>query len=117
MTVPPVVVTAETDSKIASDRLISSDDAMKGTAPAMAIVTQPAMPRAGPSPQRTMFSNGQTIVLDSAQAAKAAEILGARQVVPVHYDSWSHFTEGQDALVAAFTAAGLRDRLDLGDRG
>ncbi|MFE9750380.1 MBL fold metallo-hydrolase [Saccharothrix saharensis] len=69
------------------------------------------------APRFPVLFDGQTIVLDSAQAAKAAEILGARQVVPVHYDSWSHFTEGQDALVAAFTAAGLRDRLDLGERG
>ncbi|MFF0286832.1 MBL fold metallo-hydrolase [Streptomyces sp. NPDC005262] len=57
---------------------------------------------------------GACIVLDSAQAAEAATILGARRVVPVHYDSWAHFTEGREELVAAFTAAGLADRLDLG---
>ncbi|MGW1763991.1 MBL fold metallo-hydrolase [Streptomyces sp. NPDC002073] len=62
-----------------------------------------------------LFDNA-VIVLDSAQAADAARILGARRVVPVHYDSWAHFTEGRDALVAAFTDAGLLDRLDLGDR-
>ncbi|MEV6373425.1 MBL fold metallo-hydrolase [Micromonospora musae] len=59
--------------------------------------------------------DGALIVLDSAQAAEAAAILGARQVVPVHYDSWAHFTEGREELVAAFAAAGLADRLDLGD--
>ncbi|NIL42878.1 MBL fold metallo-hydrolase [Salinispora arenicola] len=59
--------------------------------------------------------DGALIVLDSVQAAEAAEILGTRRVVPVHYDSWAHFTEGRDELVAAFTAAGLVDRLDLGD--
>jgi L-ascorbate metabolism protein UlaG (beta-lactamase superfamily) len=32
----------------------------------------------------------------------------------VHYDSWAHFTEGRDELVAAFTAAGLEDRLAVG---
>ncbi|MET7548705.1 MULTISPECIES: MBL fold metallo-hydrolase [unclassified Streptomyces] len=57
---------------------------------------------------------GACIVLDSAQAADAATILGARRVVPVHYDSWAHFTEGREELVAAFTAAGLAARLDLG---
>ncbi|MFF1843267.1 MBL fold metallo-hydrolase [Streptomyces sp. NPDC058232] len=57
---------------------------------------------------------GACIVLDSAQAAEAATILGARRVVPVHYDSWAHFTEGREELVAAFTAAGLAARLDLG---
>ncbi|WP_371655914.1 MULTISPECIES: MBL fold metallo-hydrolase [unclassified Streptomyces] len=61
--------------------------------------------------------DGGLIVLDSAQAADAAKILGARRVVPVHYDSWAHFTEGRDELIAAFTNAGLLDRLDLGDRG
>ncbi|MFB7307187.1 MBL fold metallo-hydrolase [Streptomyces sp. NPDC056192] len=57
---------------------------------------------------------GACIVLDSAQAAEAATILGARRVVPVHYDSWAHFTEGREELVTAFTAAGLAGRLDLG---
>jgi L-ascorbate metabolism protein UlaG (beta-lactamase superfamily) len=59
-----------------------------------------------------LFDSG-LLVLDSAKAAEAAEILGARRVVPVHYNSWSHFTEGRDELVAAFTAAGLADRLEL----
>ncbi|MER6135255.1 MBL fold metallo-hydrolase [Streptomyces sp. NPDC001815] len=57
--------------------------------------------------------DGALLVLDSAQAAEAARILGARRVVPVHCDSWSHFTEDRDAVVAAFTAAGLAERLQL----
>ncbi|MER6780797.1 MULTISPECIES: MBL fold metallo-hydrolase [unclassified Streptomyces] len=69
------------------------------------------------APRFPVLFDGELLVLDSAQAAEAAEILGARRVVPVHYDSWAHFTEGRDRLVAAFTAAGLADRLDLGDRG
>ncbi|MGW0485249.1 MBL fold metallo-hydrolase [Nonomuraea sp. NPDC003214] len=69
------------------------------------------------APRFDVLFGGAPIVLDSAQAAEAARILGARQVVPVHYDSWAHFTEGRDELVAAFTAAGLLDRLDLGERG
>ncbi|MER7402507.1 MBL fold metallo-hydrolase [Streptomyces sp. NPDC000070] len=63
-----------------------------------------------------LFDN-QVIVLDSAMAAEATRILGARRVVPVHYDSWAHFTEGREELDAAFTAAGLADRLDWGGRG
>ncbi|CAM5607660.1 MBL fold metallo-hydrolase [Streptomyces tanashiensis] len=54
--------------------------------------------------------------MDSARAAEAAGILGARRVVPVHYDGWAHFTEGADELVAAFAAAGPADLLDLGER-
>ncbi|GAA2635651.1 MBL fold metallo-hydrolase [Actinomadura fulvescens] len=65
------------------------------------------------APRFTILFDNAPIVLDSAQAAEAAEILGARRVVPVHYDSWAHFTEGRDDLLAAFTAAGLLDRLDL----
>ncbi|MFF2045410.1 MBL fold metallo-hydrolase [Kitasatospora sp. NPDC058170] len=66
------------------------------------------------APRFPVLFGGALIVLDSAQAAEAAGILGARRVVPVHYNSWAHFTEGRDELVAAFTAAGLADRLDLG---
>lgn len=65
------------------------------------------------APRFPVLFDGAPLVLDSAQAAQAAEILGARRVVPVHYDSWAHFTEGREDLVAAFTAAGLADRLRL----
>ncbi|MFG3369384.1 MBL fold metallo-hydrolase [Streptomyces sp. NPDC048156] len=69
------------------------------------------------APRIPVLFDGAPLVLDSAQAADAAKTLGARRVVPVHYDSWAHFTEGRTELVAAFTDAGLLDRLDLGDRG
>ncbi|MEU4064141.1 MBL fold metallo-hydrolase [Streptomyces wedmorensis] len=65
------------------------------------------------APRFDILFGGAVIVLDSARAAEAARLLGARRVVPVHYDGWAHFTEGRDALRAAFTAAGLADRLDL----
>ena len=63
---------------------------------------------------RTAVLDRQLLTLDSARAAEAARILGARRVVPVHFDSWAHFTEGREELVAAFTEAGLADRLELG---
>ena len=65
------------------------------------------------APRIPALFGGERIVLDSAQAAEAAAILGARRVVPVHCDSWAHFTEGLDDVVAAFTSAGLADRLVL----
>ncbi|MGW4669026.1 MBL fold metallo-hydrolase [Streptomyces sp. NPDC004324] len=65
------------------------------------------------APRFPMLFDGNLIVLDSTQAAEAARILAARRVVPVHHDSWAHFTEGRDELEAAFAAAGLTDRLDL----
>jgi L-ascorbate metabolism protein UlaG (beta-lactamase superfamily) len=63
---------------------------------------------------RTPFFDGALLTIDSAQAAEAAQILGARRVVPAHCDSWGHFTESRDDVVAAFAAAGLADRLQLG---
>ncbi|MEU8951936.1 MBL fold metallo-hydrolase [Streptomyces sp. NPDC048489] len=68
------------------------------------------------APRFAGLYDGQPLVLDSAQAARAAEILEARRVVPVHYDSWAHFSEGHDDLVAAFAAAELTSRLDWGQR-
>ncbi|MCL6732628.1 MBL fold metallo-hydrolase [Streptomyces neyagawaensis] len=65
------------------------------------------------APRIGIFDNA-LLVHDGAQAAEAARILGARRVVPVHCDSWGHFTEGRDELIAAFTDAGLTDRLQLG---
>jgi L-ascorbate metabolism protein UlaG (beta-lactamase superfamily) len=62
---------------------------------------------------RTPLLDRALLTLDSAQAAEAARILGARRIVPVHFDSWAHFTEGREQLVDAFTAAGLIDRVEL----
>ncbi|MEV7562021.1 MBL fold metallo-hydrolase [Streptomyces sp. NPDC089795] len=64
------------------------------------------------APRFPVLFDGRPIVLDSPQAAEAARILDARRVVPVHCDSWAHFTEGHAELEAAFAAAGLTDRLD-----
>ncbi|MEV4471993.1 MBL fold metallo-hydrolase [Nonomuraea sp. NPDC049504] len=69
------------------------------------------------APRFDILFGGEQIVLSSAEAVTAAEILHARRVVPVHYEGWAHFTEGRDALLAAFTTAGLTDHLDLGRRG
>ncbi|MFD7768951.1 MBL fold metallo-hydrolase [Streptomyces sp. NPDC059787] len=64
------------------------------------------------APRFPMLFDGGLLVLDSARAAEATRILDARRVVPVHHDGWAHFTEGRGELEAAFTAAGLADRLD-----
>ncbi|MEV0663764.1 MBL fold metallo-hydrolase [Actinomadura luteofluorescens] len=62
---------------------------------------------------RTPLLDQALLTLDSEQAATAAAMLGARRIVPVHIDSWSHFTEGPNDIRAAFTAAGLAERLSL----
>jgi L-ascorbate metabolism protein UlaG (beta-lactamase superfamily) len=59
---------------------------------------------------RTDVLDRRLLTLDSAQAAR---ILGARRIVPVHFDSWVHFTAGREQLVDVFTAAGLIDRVEL----
>lgn len=53
------------------------------------------------------------LTLGSDQAARAARILGARAVVPMHAEGWAHLTEGPDTVAEAFTRHGLRDRLVL----
>ncbi|CAG7615562.1 MBL fold metallo-hydrolase [Actinacidiphila bryophytorum] len=63
------------------------------------------------APRFPVLFGGAPIVLDSAMAAEAAAILGARRVVAAHCDSWAHFTESREDLTAAFAAAGLADRL------
>ncbi|MGV9449932.1 MBL fold metallo-hydrolase [Streptomyces sp. NPDC003635] len=65
------------------------------------------------APRFPVLFDNAPLVLDSSQAAEAARLLGARRVVPVHYDSWDHFTEGREDLVSAFTEAGLGELLDL----
>jgi L-ascorbate metabolism protein UlaG (beta-lactamase superfamily) len=49
--------------------------------------------------------------LTSSDAAKAADLLGASRVVPLHVRGWAHFTEGPEQISAAFADAGLSDRL------
>ena len=68
------------------------------------------------APRFPMLFDGAPLVLDSTQAAEAAQLLDARRVIPVHYDSWAHFTEGHDTLATAFATAGLSTRLDWGHR-
>jgi L-ascorbate metabolism protein UlaG (beta-lactamase superfamily) len=53
------------------------------------------------------------LTLTSEQAAEAASILRAREVVPLHFEGWAHFTQGADTLLDAFETARLADRLHL----
>ncbi len=53
--------------------------------------------------------DGQPLTLTSEQTVQAAGILGARAVVPVHCDGWSHYTEDGQSVRGAFSKAGLRD--------
>jgi L-ascorbate metabolism protein UlaG (beta-lactamase superfamily) len=61
--------------------------------------------------------DGAYLTLSADAAAQAAEVLGARAVVPVHFEGWAHFTQGADDLRASFAAAGIADRLVVPERG
>jgi L-ascorbate metabolism protein UlaG (beta-lactamase superfamily) len=61
--------------------------------------------------------DGAYLTLSADRAAEAAEALGVRAVVPVHFEGWAHFTQGADDLRAAFAAAGLGDRLVVPEPG
>ena len=62
---------------------------------------------------RTALLDGAFLTLTSVQAAQAAVVLGARHVVPLHFEGWAHFSQGRDTLDREFTAMGVRDRLHL----
>jgi L-ascorbate metabolism protein UlaG (beta-lactamase superfamily) len=57
------------------------------------------------------------LTLSSDRAAEAARILGVRAVVPVHYEGWTHFTQGEHELRAAFAGNGLSNLLVVAERG
>ncbi|UGS37463.1 MBL fold metallo-hydrolase [Capillimicrobium parvum] len=61
--------------------------------------------------------DGALLTLGNREAPEAAQILGARVVVPVHHDGWEHFSAPLDGLVEAFTAAGIGDRLRVVEPG
>ncbi len=62
---------------------------------------------------RTALLGDAFLTLTSSQAAEAARILAAPHVIPLHFNSWQHFTEGGDDLLKAFAEAGLGERLTL----
>ena len=51
------------------------------------------------------------LTLDAARAVDVAEILDPAPIVPIHQDSWAHFSSGATDVEAAFMAAGRSDRL------
>ncbi|MFJ6831548.1 MBL fold metallo-hydrolase [Streptomyces sp. NPDC091209] len=66
---------------------------------------------------RTPLVPDAPLTLTSEDAARAAEILGASQVVPLHFEHWGHFTQDGSTLTKAFADAGLVDRLRLLEPG
>jgi L-ascorbate metabolism protein UlaG (beta-lactamase superfamily) len=57
--------------------------------------------------------DGAYLTLSSDLAAQAALILAAQTVIPLHFEGWSHFTQGADRLRAAFAGHGIAARLHV----
>lgn len=51
------------------------------------------------------------LTLSSDNAARAAQLLGRPEVVPVHVEGWQHFTQGPAEVSESFRRAGLGDQL------
>jgi L-ascorbate metabolism protein UlaG (beta-lactamase superfamily) len=60
---------------------------------------------------------GRPLTLSAARAAAAAEVLGAKWVIPAHVDGWAHFSEGVDQFTAAFDEAGISSVLRVAPHG
>lgn len=55
--------------------------------------------------------------MNAKEGVELARLFPDAAIVPVHYEGWSHFKEGRAHVEAAFTAAGLSERLVWLERG
>lgn len=60
-----------------------------------------------------VYFDGAPLTMTSADAVEAARLLGARAVVPIHCEGWTHYAEDSASLADAFKAAGSDDVLTL----
>ncbi|HEX5387111.1 MAG TPA: MBL fold metallo-hydrolase [Gemmatimonadales bacterium] len=51
------------------------------------------------------------LTFTAEEAVRAARALPDARIVPLHFEGWEHFSESRAAVVRAFAAAGLADRL------
>ena len=82
--------------------------------------------RVGPIPIAVLFAgavqisrrfDGAYLTLSADRAAEATIILQAHTTIPLHFEGWTHFTQGAEELRAAFRGNGVADRLRLPGRG
>lgn len=85
-------------------------------------VVREIVARVGPVDVALLFTGGASVpaildgaplTLTSADAVEAARVLGARAVVPIHCEGWTHYAEDSASLVDAFAAAGMADVLSV----
>lgn len=51
------------------------------------------------------------ITFTGEEAALFTKMLGTATIIPIHYEGWSHFTEGRAQIEQAFAAAGIEQQL------
>ncbi len=51
------------------------------------------------------------LTFTGAEGERFARMLGEATIVPIHYEGWTHLTEGRDEIEQAFMAAGLEKSL------
>jgi L-ascorbate metabolism protein UlaG (beta-lactamase superfamily) len=78
----------------------------------------------GPIAVAVLFAGGARVsrldaflTLTSSQLPRAAELLGAARIVPVHSEGWAHFTQDHASIRTAFDASDVKDRLVLLEPG
>jgi L-ascorbate metabolism protein UlaG (beta-lactamase superfamily) len=64
---------------------------------------------AGAARPRTPFS----LTMDSNDVVDTAAAFPDSVIIPVHYEGWSHYSEGIDLLIGSFGALGIADRLKI----
>lgn len=51
------------------------------------------------------------------RAGRVLTTRGSKVVIPLHFEGWTHFTQGAEQLRASFAGYGLTERLRLPERG
>ena len=64
---------------------------------------------AGAARPRTPFS----LTMNSNDVVDTAAVFPDAMIVPIHYEGWSHYSEGKDLIASSFTALGIPDRLKI----
>lgn len=59
------------------------------------------VPRLGPD----------SLTLTAAEGARLALLMPHAAIFPIHYEGWTHLSEGRNAIEQAFAAAGIAERL------
>jgi L-ascorbate metabolism protein UlaG (beta-lactamase superfamily) len=57
------------------------------------------------------------LTLTGAEGVEVARTLTGARIIPLHFEGWRHFSEGREAIDAAFRGAGLEQRLFWAEAG